>query len=42
MAVVVFGLLVLLALGALRYEVGCLAYRLDKQRDRKASCRERV
>ena len=29
MAVVVFGLLVLLALGALRYEVGCLAYRLD-------------
>ena len=29
MAGVVFGLLVLLALGALRYEVGCLAYRLD-------------
>ena len=29
MAVVVFGLLVLLALGALRYEAGCLAYRLD-------------
>ena len=26
---VVFGLLVLLALGALRYEAGCLAYRLD-------------
>ena len=29
MAVVVFGLLVLLALGVLRYEAGCLAYRLD-------------
>lgn len=29
MAGVVFGLLVLLALGALRYEAGCLAYRLD-------------
>lgn len=29
MAVVVFGLLVLLALGALRYEADCLAYRLD-------------
>ena len=29
MAGVVFGLLVLLALGALRYEAGCLTYRLD-------------
>ena len=29
MAGVMFGLLVLLALGALRYEAGCLAYRLD-------------